>query len=616
VSACNLCLPGYYRSSSSCVSCPANTYKSQPGNWASCPLCPAGKVANSTTFCLNVVPTRGDYKPSTAVRAGSNFPHLKYGAFFEASSDSSHASFNISSDSTLFHASIWSVPEYIAWSWSFSPFCLLMFMAGWTCVLLFQVFYALRKKVPLLRCEPHPDDVEDEPGLVIKHRRRLHVAFVVVCATTLSAAHIVMLGFVYMETAANTASAAISSVLGAASTIQSSSSVIQSSAAALSARVSAGAGGACYSPDASSLLAGYSAQLTQEAARLSRLATSSGAYLTLAQTNVLGFYMNTYRIYLIIVFFILAVLLVGGFLLALHLQHVKMLHCLLGATEFVMLGLSLVAAVEVLVVMALGDFCLDPWKYINAPPVVSGETTQGVLSYYLHCTAPQASPFQSSVNAVNSAVYASSDSLGSVALNSAACLSEAAQVQALLQTALASTMAIEAATAGCAPVYGQIKSLVEDAVCGIGYTGLLVTFISHVATNGLLLFLLVSASLVFSYRGLAWRMSHKSVHDAAVLEKALRESGRKVLVEIVPTLGGRSFASSRVGVNPTLAELDPNPFRDPLGPSLFSDDEGVGSVDLGAQTEWESARPSQRITIRGSSRRLPQTTAAEEKEWA
>jgi hypothetical protein len=113
-------------------------------------------------------------------------------------------------------------------------------------------------------------------------------------------------------------------------------------------------------------------------------------------------------------------------------------------------------------------------------------------------------------------------------------------------------------------------------------------------------------------------MTHKSVHDAAVLEKALRESGRKVLVEIVPTLGGRSFASTRVGVNPTLADLDPNPFRDPLGPSLLNEfsEEGLGSVNLGAQTEWESARPSQRITIRGSSRRLPQSTSEEEKEWA
>ena len=573
-------------------------------------------MSNSTTFCLNVVPSRGDYKPSVAVRAGSNFPHLKYGAFFEASSDTSHTKFNVSADSTLFHASIWTVPEYIAWSWSFSPFCLLMFIAAWTCVLLFQIFYALRKKVPLLRCEPHPDDVEDEPGLVIKHRRRLHVAFVFLCATTLSAAHIVMLGFVYLETAADTAAAAISGLSSAASTIRSSAAAIQSSAAALSARVSAG--GACYSPGTSSLLASHSAQLTQEAARISRLAASSSAYVALAQTNVLGFYTNTYRIYLIIVFFILAVLLVGGFLLALHLQHVKMLHCMLGATELVMLGLSMVAAVEVLVVMALGDFCLDPWKYINAPPVVSSETAQGVLSYYLHCTGPQMSPFQSSVNAVNSAAYASSDNLGNIALTSAACVSEAVQAQALLQSALTSNKAIEAATAGCAPVYGQIKSLVEDAVCGVGYTGLLVSFISHVATNGLLLSLLVSASLLFSYRDLAWRMTHKSVHDAAVLEKALRESGRKVLVEIVPTLGGRSFASTRVGVNPTLADLDPNPFRDPLGPSLLNEfsEEGLGSVNLGAQTEWESARPSQRITIRGSSRRLPQSTSEEEKEWA
>jgi hypothetical protein len=126
-----------------------------------------------------------------------------------------------------------------------------------------------------------------------------------------------------MESGSQTSSEAALSLSSTAVFLQAAAANIQTSAAAFAGRATAG--GACYNETITATLTQYSSQMTSEAARVSRLARNSGAYVTLFQTNLLGFYVNTYRIYLSIVYYILVVLLVLGFLLALHLQH--RLHC-------------------------------------------------------------------------------------------------------------------------------------------------------------------------------------------------------------------------------------------------------------------------------------------------
>jgi hypothetical protein len=264
------------------------------------------------------------------------------------------------------------------------------------------------------------------------------------------------------------------------------------------------------------------------------------------------------------------------------------MYVLIFFSELAVCALSLVATAEVYLVMGVGDYCMSPIKYLNGP-IVGSKAVQNIMEYYTSCALADASPFQKSVDSIDSALRVFLDALGTAALAAPAeCSSEFAAAQAILVAALQSNVAIEDTSAGCKPLYLKLRGLVLDGVCGVGFSGLYKAFMSHLLSSSCLFALMVLASMLYPYFGRdgGWSMTRKSVHATDELERELTETGKRVVVEIHPTLPcGRSLGrSTRVGVNPTLTQLDHDPFRDPL------DDKHWDRISLsqvgGESKEW------------------------------
>jgi len=552
------------------------------GNAAPCRSCPSGKspasgfAAKANIACINDIPSFA-YSPSDIVKAGSGLPHLTYAKFFEDTK--TRAAFNISGDSPLLRPSLDKFSSYVPYVWKVSPFPLMLLLGGWASVTMYQLFMSLRYLLPCVNCFFSSDDVEEIPHRVIKVRRRIHGCFVFILAFALMSIHLVWFGYVDLEQALQGLTPALDSLNRNLLLLSSSSDQIKSAFTAVSAKASI-SGQQCYSAASVAALAAQSPSVTAATSFVLTGAGSISPYVALVRENVIDNYVKMYRPYLIFAFYAYTVTLALGFGVSLFTQNKRVMFVFIGFSELAVLALSLVATVEVYLVMGTSDFCMNPIKFLNGP-IIGSHTVQEIMAYYTGCATESKSPFQSSVDSLDTILTSLIDALvlDQNSASSASCTTELSWARATLVAALASNRDIETVTAGCAPTYSLLRSLVLEGVCGAGVSGFYTSFMAHILSSACLFAVMLLASMLFPYFGPAWSMTNKSVHAADALEREMIETGKRVVVEIVPTFSGRSFGrSTRIGVNPTLTQLDHDPFRDPLDEAHWR---RMGHSDLG-----------------------------------
>lgn len=498
------------------------------------------------------------YAPNEAVSVGSNFPHLQWDKFFQTTQ--LDAAFNVSNDSPILHPSFERLDTWLEWVWHFAPFPLLLALTGWGSVVVFQLFMTLRLVHPCMTCGPNADDLEDFPYRVVQRRRRIHIFFLVSFVLAVLVEHAVWSGYFDLEVAEGLVRTSLSSMIETFNILKNSPTDIKTSLETLSLRMSTSA---CYTQAMRTTFNARKPAALASAATISSLASSVMPYLVLAQTKIHGDYLAIFRPYLIIVFFTIAILLTVGYFVATLIPSKRLMYVLIGVSELFVLGLTGCVVVELLLVMAVGDFCIKPLAYLSEK-IMGSRSARGVMSYYTSCSRDGISPFQASISSINTALYGISDALSANA--NAGCSTEISLSINSLSKSLAQNLAMERIATGCSPIYSELEKFLLQGVCDHGFSGFFKSFLVHFIVNGLILFLTISAALLYPYFGKAWTMTRRSIHAAEILERELAESGRKVVIEIVPVIGGRIFGNSpsKVGVNPTLQMLDHDPFRDPL----------------------------------------------------
>lgn len=216
-----------------------------------------------------------------------------------------------------------------------------------------------------------------------------------------------------------------------------------------------------------------------------------------------------------------------GFILFVILLHVVLTCCrskvflniLIAFTELIVLTLTIVAGLEMVLVMLFGDFCMDPAT--NAINIITGSSGSGdddgssssgsgssgssgnssstnILTYYLQCqgTNQFIDPLHNATSALltfNDTVYAQVQSARAAANNQSlgtVCLRE---FQSSIVDVIGSlgniTRSVE-----CKPVYEVWDMAVNTSFCNYAFSGIFTVWLAHLITAGFLYFMLIEVS--------------------------------------------------------------------------------------------------------------------------
>jgi hypothetical protein len=163
--------------------------------------------------------------------------------------------------------------------------------------------------------------------------------------------------------------------------------------------------------------------------------------------------------------------------------------------------------------MGIADFCQDPIPFalqVLDPTTTSFET----ISYYSTCNGT--SPFATYLDSAQQAVTYFNENIDDLV---AAC-PDSTYVAAmkselpLLNSEFDDILNITA----CPPFQEQVQSVLQDAVCDSGFTGMFIIWSSQYVTAFLLFALTVLASVAYQYFGQYWNITDQQNKDAIVLE--------------------------------------------------------------------------------------------------
>jgi hypothetical protein len=186
------------------------------------------------------------------------------------------------------------------------------------------------------------------------------------------------------------------------------------------------------------------------------------------------------------VFFTMIFVTTCGFAFALYRESKLLFRFLIFLSWLICLTLFIVSSLETIIIMFMGDFCMNPTQ--NILDVISSQA----FSYYLTCTGDN--PFANSFQSINASTVALTQSINALTVVSPSC--------SALQAPYTSDMNAQVANMfepinDCTYINNIYNSFVLQSFCNAGYAGLFNLWILQFCIAILLYFLMSFANAVY-----------------------------------------------------------------------------------------------------------------------
>eukprot|EP01040_Poterioochromonas_malhamensis_P008636 gene8636-9346_t len=199
----------------------------------------------------------------------------------------------------------------------------------------------------------------------------------------------------------------------------------------------------------------------------------------------------------------------------------------IGLGEIIMAITFVMIAIEMVIVMGLADFCMDPTTNIDG---LIPKEIYNVSSYYLNCQGE--GPLNSSLISLQTFSNQYSNKIQVL-------LDTTCQGNINLQTSLEELHTINTTLydtgiyAACPPIQNHIEDILEDSLCDNGFQGIYVIWLGQYVTNSCVLLTTIVLSYLYQYFGAelfteALENDNQSGHKYEIIDEEAGEKDEKL----------------------------------------------------------------------------------------
>jgi len=426
------------------------------------------------------------YSPNEAVVDAHNIPHLIYSSG-SLSSGPSEFSTGKNASSSL---NLLSPTGYFA---AIVPFPALVTMVGLFSLILLQfcVFLRCFKCCSWLKSEPSEAQITIDPLFLFRKKRLLKCLYVLFLFVVVLAAHSLWFSNKDLDDAIASMGASVDSLKTIFVRMRDAGNQMQSDFDDIIALVDSTKGASCYSD--SSVQKTASIVGSGAAHGISALASPVIPLLAQGSASVVtnG---QTVKLYLVGALYGLSMALVLGLAIPMQLRRKCILKGFMIFTGVLLFALTIISGIEMVVIMLLGDFCMDPIKSLN--DLTTSNSVKNIFTYYGKCDGSASNPFDTDVQSVTSSLEKIGLTIGQS--NAAGCNEDIyTKVEAKKNDALKVQLpSVTDQVTKCDALHQVIDQFLLSGVCGTGTQGVFKLFVSqYIIQLGLFLVLVVGCVL-------------------------------------------------------------------------------------------------------------------------
>lgn len=165
----------------------------------------------------------------------------------------------------------------------------------------------------------------------------------------------------------------------------------------------------------------------------------------------------------------------------------------IGFTEIIVIILTIICVIEMILVMLLGDFCMDPTGYI-LQIFPAGSSLRDIMAYYTQCTGTN--PFEDDIDSAQENAQDAIDQI--VTLSAYSCNFNAVQ-SALSDVVNTQVDIISGELIDCAPLANIYTGIMNDSICGSLFSGFFTVWVASFLTSACLFFSMCFAAILYQY---------------------------------------------------------------------------------------------------------------------
>eukprot|EP01038_Epipyxis_sp_PR26KG_P005767 gene5767-7963_t len=180
------------------------------------------------------------------------------------------------------------------------------------------------------------------------------------------------------------------------------------------------------------------------------------------------------------------------------------LRCGIIISDIIVLILFIFCTIEMILLMGLADFCIEPTAYVV--PLLPPGTITNITNYYISCEG--LNPFASSIATAQELVTNTTNLLNEII--------PLCNDNSYLEDALAQTQNMQlnfqaiANVTACPPTQNQLVTLLQNGICNDTFKGFFTIWLSQLICGLFLFFVTISIGLVYYYYGRYWNMDEES----------------------------------------------------------------------------------------------------------
>ena len=221
--------------------------------------------------------------------------------------------------------------------------------------------------------------------------------------------------------------------------------------------------------------------------------------------------MVTYKTYALFASYAGVVALMILYALGVFLQSKCILVILILFSELVVLVLSILCGVAMILLTLLADVCMQPTQKFAS--LVPG-SLKDVILYFGECSVDN--PYASSISSASDAMNEMADAINSIGplCESLGYASEKAEWWTAGNDTVAVSDSIDKLNddLDCPTLQSIYNLLINESLCTNLFGGFYKLWISEYLVSGMLFFLMIMASVIYHYFGVAWKLKKTEAH--------------------------------------------------------------------------------------------------------
>lgn len=245
-------------------------------------------------------------------------------------------------------------------------------------------------------------------------------------------------------------------------------------------------------------------------------------------------YMVGYKTYVLFGSYAAIVALMFLYTLGVVLQSECILVILILASEGIVLVMSILCGIMMIIITFLADICMDPTeKFANLAP----GSLKDVVLYFGECSV--ANPYESSISSASSAMTEMADAIAAIGplcydvyAASGGTVDYTGEIGDWYQAGndtLAISDSIDKLNTDldCPTLQSIYHLLINESLCTNLFGGFYKFWVSEYVVSGMLFFVMIMASVIYHYFGVAWKLKKTEAHTHGEVE----DEGKPVTYE-------------------------------------------------------------------------------------